>query len=76
MTKNVKKITAESLFFWINFKLPIPKPPQGRPSTKEALSYQKRTSSTSKHKIFKFFPAFVGHFCPPGFGSGFRIRIH
>ncbi len=43
--------------------------------TKEAFSSQKRTSSTSKHKISYFFSTFVGRFCPPGSGSGFRIRI-
>ncbi len=25
--------------------------------------------------FYKFFSTFVGHFCPPGSGSGFRIRI-
>jgi hypothetical protein len=32
-------------------------------ATGEAFSPQKRTSSTSKNEMF------VGHFCPPGFGS-------
>ncbi len=35
----------------------------------------KRTSSTSDHKIYLFL-FFVDLFCPPGSGSGFRIRIH
>jgi hypothetical protein len=41
----------------------------------QAFSPQKRTSSTSKNGISKFVPTFVGHFCPPGSGYGFRIRI-
>jgi hypothetical protein len=38
-------------------------------ATEEALSPQKRTSSTSKHKISKFLSTFVGQFCPSGSGS-------
>ncbi len=34
-----------------------------------------RTSSTSKHEIYKFVSIFVGHFFPPGSESVFRIRI-
>jgi hypothetical protein len=34
-----------------------------------AFSTQKRTSSTSKHGIFRFISTFAGHFCPPGSGS-------
>ncbi len=37
----------------------------------EAFSSQKRPSN-----FYKFLSTFVGHFCPPGSGSGFRIRIH
>jgi hypothetical protein len=36
----------------------------------EAFSSQKRPSNTSKHELVKKFPTFVGHFCPPGSGSG------
>jgi hypothetical protein len=43
--------------------------------TEEAFSSQKRPSNTSKHELLKFFSTFVGHFCLPGSGSGFRIRI-
>jgi len=42
--------------------------------TEEAFSSQ-RPSNTSKHELFKKNSTFVGHFCPPGSGSGFRIRI-
>jgi hypothetical protein len=31
----------------------------------EDFSPQKRTSSTSKNKIYQLFSMFVGHFCPP-----------
>ncbi len=31
--------------------------------------------NTSKHELLQIFFTFVGHFCPPGSGSGFRIRI-
>ncbi len=43
------------------------------------FSPQKRTSSTSKHENSVLFSIFVGHFSPPGSGSGsaiwMRIRI-
>jgi hypothetical protein len=35
-----------------------------------AFSPQKKTSSTFKHEISYLFPIFLGHFCPPGSGSG------
>ncbi len=38
--------------------------------TEEAFSSQKRPSNTSKHEIFFIFSNFVGHFSPPGSGSG------
>ncbi len=38
---------------------------------REAFGPQKRTSSTSKHEISKFFSTLVGHFCLPGSGSGY-----
>jgi hypothetical protein len=40
----------------------------------EAISPQKRTSSTSKHEIFELISIFLGHFCPLGFGSGYGSR--
>jgi hypothetical protein len=42
--------------------------------TEEAVSPQKRISSKSKHEFLNFFNFFVGNFCSPGSGSGFRIR--
>ncbi len=41
-----------------------------RSSYRRSLSSQKRPSNTSKHELLSFFPTFVGHFCPPGSGSG------
>jgi hypothetical protein len=41
---------------------------KGRPS-------YRRSFSTSKHEFFKKISIFMGHFCPPGSGSGFGIRI-
>jgi hypothetical protein len=43
--------------------------------TEEAFSSQKRPPNTSKHDLLQKFSTLVGHFCPPGSGSGFRIRI-
>ncbi len=34
------------------------------------------TKEAIQHCKTWIFPLFVGHFCPPGSGSGFRIRIH
>ncbi len=43
--------------------------------TEEAYSSQMRPSNTSKREFLKKISTFVGHFCPPGSGSGSRIRI-
>ncbi len=43
-------------------------------NTGEAFSPQKRTSRTSKYEIYSLLSIFVGYFCPPGSGSGLRIR--
>ncbi len=74
MTKNWKKTTAvKKLNFFdktaIYISLGLHKVhPQKKPS---AL---KRGHPTLQNMNYFFF-TFVGHFCPPGFGSGFRIRI-
>jgi hypothetical protein len=39
-------------------------------ATGDAFSPYKRTSSTSKHENSLLSSTFVGHFCPPGSGSG------
>jgi hypothetical protein len=44
-------------------------PPYEVQATEEAFIQQKRTFSTSKHKTSSLF-LFLGHFCPPGSGSG------
>jgi hypothetical protein len=51
----------------------IPRPPKkDAQATEETFSPQKRKSSTSEHRI-SYFSIFVGHFCPPGSGSGFQF---
>ncbi len=75
MTYNWKKFIAGNLFSiflikncnlliypWASIK--------DAQATGEAVSPQKRTSSTLKHENSGFFSIFVGHFCPPGSGSG------
>ncbi len=44
---------------------------KGRPSYKEAFSFQKRTTSSSQHEISEFFSTFCGTFLP----SWIQIRI-
>ncbi len=81
MTKNWKKITAVHFFifffdkklqFIIYLTLGLHKV---CPSYRRSLQLSKRPSNTSKHELYKFLSTFVGHFCPPGSGSRFRIRI-
>jgi hypothetical protein len=43
-------------------------------ATGDAFSPQKKTSSFKKWHFLTFL-YFCGHFCPPGSGSGFAIRI-
>jgi hypothetical protein len=68
-----KKITAGKLFYIfliaIYLFLGLHK---GRTSYRrwKRLQPQKRTSSTSKHEKSLLFSISVGHFCPPGSGSG------
>ncbi len=76
MTKNWKKFTAEKKKnFWsktaIYLSLGLNK---GRPSYKRSLQLSKENLQHFKTWNFLIFSTFVGHFCPPGFGSGFRIR--
>ncbi len=75
MTKNWRKITAEKkikLFFGskttIYLSIGLHKE---RPSYRRSLQLSKKTWTFKKF----FFFSFAGHFCPPGTGSGFRIRI-
>ncbi len=80
MTKNQKKCTVllEKLFynffiinniFYLFLGQAFIKDVQ---ATGESFSPQKRATSTSKKKNIKFcfFQILVGHFCPPGSGSG------
>jgi hypothetical protein len=66
MIKNWKKFTAE-IFFQFTYPYASIKDVQ---ATGEAFSPQKRTSSTSKHKISKIY-----HFCGSFLPSWIRIRI-
>jgi hypothetical protein len=70
----LKKITAEkNINFLGDQKLQFTYPLasiKDVQATGEAFSPQKRTSSTSKHENSVLFSIFVGHFCPPGSGSG------
>ncbi len=72
MTKNLKNITDEKkIQFVLDQKLQFSYPYafiKNVQVTEEAFSSQTRTSNTSKHGIF--FLLFMGHFCPPGSGSG------
>jgi hypothetical protein len=66
MTKNWKKFTAEKKSIFLDQKLPFTYPwafIKDYQATEEAFSPQKRTSSTSKLEIFKFF-YFCGSFLP------------
>ncbi len=47
----------------------------GRPSYRRSLQPSKENIQHFKTWNFLIFSTFVGHFCPPGSGSGFRIRI-
>jgi hypothetical protein len=74
MTKNWRKKLklkkVKNIFLIKNYNSPFPRPPiKDVQAAEEAFSPQKRTSSTSTHEIY------LGHFCPPGSGSGFRFRI-
>ncbi len=48
---------------------------KGRPSYKRSLQLSKENIQHFKTWNFLLFSTFLGHFCPPGSGSGFRIRI-
>jgi hypothetical protein len=71
-----KKFTAEKKYF-LGSKITIYLSLglyTGRPSYKKAFSSQQRTPALQNMKLKKN-STFVGHFCPSGSGSGFRIRI-
>ncbi len=48
---------------------------KGRPSYRRSFQLSKESIQHFKTWNFLIFSTFVGHFCPPGSGSGFRIRI-
>ncbi len=45
------------------------------PVIEEAFSSKRVHPTLQNMNFYKFFSTFVGHFCPPGSGSRFRIRI-
>ena len=75
MIKNWKKITTEKKikFFWsktaIYLSLSLHKV---CPSYRRSLQL---TKEAIQHFKTWFFSTFVGHFCPPGSGSAFKLRI-
>jgi hypothetical protein len=72
----MKKITAEKKKFFLDQKLQFTYPQasiKDAQATGEPFNPQKRTFSTSKHENSVLFSIFVGHFCPPGSGSGSAI---
>ncbi len=81
MTKNWKKKKLQQkkikFFFWsktaiylsIGLHKVCPSYSWKLQLSKEAIQHFKTWTLTN-------FSTFVGHFCPPGSGSGFRIRIH
>ncbi len=73
MTKNWKKITAENfiyIFFFSKIAIYLSLGLQ-----KACPSYRRSHPTLQNMNFYKFFSTFVGHFCPPGSGSRFRIRI-
>ncbi len=48
---------------------------KGRPSYRRSLQPSKENIQQFKTWNFKIFSIYVGHFCPPGSGSEFRIQI-
>ncbi len=76
--KLYKKITAEKNNFFgsktsIYLSLGLHKE---RPIYRRSLQISKEAIQHLKYELFNYFSTFVGHFCPPGSGYGFRIRIH
>jgi hypothetical protein len=79
MIKNKKKFTAKKKLNFLlikTYNLPIPNPPQRTSKLQKKLSAHKREHpALQKVKFLSFLWYLVGHFCPPGSGSGFRIQI-
>jgi hypothetical protein len=78
MTKN--KIGTEKnikIFLYIkNYDLPIPRPTKRISKLPKKPSTLKREHPALQNmKFLIFLPSIVGHCCPPGSGSGFRIGI-
>jgi hypothetical protein len=72
--QKMKKVTAEIFFFSKTLIYISPGPHKGRSSYRRSLQLSKEHPALL-NMIFLTFSTFVGHFCTPGSGSGFRIRI-
>jgi hypothetical protein len=58
-----------------NYNLSIPRPPERKSKLQKKPSALKREHQALQNmKFLNFFSTFVGNFCPPGSGSGIRIR--
>ncbi len=68
MTKNLKKFTADKIFFGSKTTIYRTSKVQKKPSAR-----QREHPALQNMKFLNFFSTFVGHFCPAG--SEFRIRI-
>ncbi len=67
MTKNLKKTYSwRKKFLSKNYYLPFP-----MPKLQKNPSAFKREHAALQTWNFLIFSTFVGHFCPPGFGSGY-----
>ncbi len=59
---------------WKNCNLPIPRPPQSMSRLQKKPPAHKRQEAIQHFKTW-IFSTFAGHFCPPGSGSVFKLRI-
>ncbi len=78
MTKNWKKITAEKKLNFFGSKTTIYLAlglHKERLSYRRSLQLSKEAIQHFKNELLNFYSTSVGHFCPPGSGSRFRIRI-
>ncbi len=73
VTENWSKFTAEKLK--ITYSLLTSPLKLDFQATVEAFSPQRKHPALKTWNFFTFFYFFVGHFCPPGSGSAFPVRI-
>ncbi len=76
--KTERKKPAEIFFFFnqkLQFTYPLVGLHNGRQSYQRSLQLSKETIQHFKKGNYLISSNFLGHFCPPGSGSAFRIRI-